>query len=147
LPIEWLLPPILVAFQLAQFEVECLPVRLVGFAVGVGGATVLVWSCLCLERQLIHEAALLDNHTLVTIGPYRFIRHPIYTGYLALLLGSGIATFNWGLLLIWPISLVGIRIQAESEERLLASRFGTEYSNFASHTGRFLPRLRARAPD
>ena len=39
-------------------------------------------------------------------GPYRFIRHPVYAGYLALLLGSGVASLNICLWLLWPVSLI-----------------------------------------
>ena len=62
----------------------------------------------------------------------------------ALLLGSGVGTLNVVLLLIWPVSLLGICVQAGAEERLLRSRFGPEYESYAGRTGAFVPRLRSR---
>jgi protein-S-isoprenylcysteine O-methyltransferase Ste14 len=69
----------------------------------------------------------------------------VYAGYLALLLGSGLASLNVCLWLLWPVSLVGILIQASSEEQLLAAKFGQDYESYVRRTGRLLPRLWGRA--
>jgi protein-S-isoprenylcysteine O-methyltransferase Ste14 len=63
----------------------------------------------------------------------------VYAGYLALLLGSGVASLNVCLLLIWPVSLLGILIQAASEEQLLRARFGQDYERYVGRTGRLVP--------
>jgi protein-S-isoprenylcysteine O-methyltransferase Ste14 len=142
LPVEWLLPPALIALGIAEIGADWLPVRLVGLAIGLGGAALLIWACVFLGRLLVHEAAVLKDHVLVTSGPYQFVRHPVYSGYLALLLGSGVATLNVGVLLLWPIALLGIIIQARAEEQLLVTRFGQDYERYAGRTGRLVPRLR-----
>lgn len=149
LPVEWLLPPALIALRVGEIEAGWLPVRAVGLAVGLAGAVLLVWASLLLGRFLVHEAAVWEDHALVRSGPYRFVRHPVYTGYLALLLGSSVASLNVCLLLLWPVSLLGIRIQAASEEQLLGARFGQDYERYAGRTGRLLPRFwrRAAEPD
>ena len=87
LPAEWLLPPILIALRVGEIEVGWLPVRVVGLAVGLAGAVLLTWSAVLLGRFMMHEAAVREDHALIRNGPYRFIRHPVYAGYLALLLG------------------------------------------------------------
>jgi protein-S-isoprenylcysteine O-methyltransferase Ste14 len=117
-------------------------VRLVGLAVGLAGAVLLVWASVLLGRLMIHEAAVRDDHVLIESGPYRFIRHPVYAGYLALLLGSGVASLNVCLWLLWPVSLLGILIQAASEERVLRERFGQDYERYARRTGQLVPRFR-----
>ena len=147
LPIEWLLPPALIAFQVGEIEAGWLPVRVVGLAVGLTGAVLLVWASVLLGRFLIHEAAVREDHALVVSGPYRFVRHPVYLGYLALLLGSGVASLNVYLLLLWPVSLLGILLQAASEEQLLGARFGRDYKRYAGRTGRLAPRLWGQAAD
>ena len=115
LPAEWLLPPILIALRIGEIEVGWLPVRVVGLAVGLAGAVLLTWSAVLLGRFLTHEAAVRQDHALIGNGPYRFVRHPVYAWYLALLLGSGVASLNICLWLLWPVSLLGILIQAGLE--------------------------------
>jgi protein-S-isoprenylcysteine O-methyltransferase Ste14 len=140
LPAEWLLPPALILSGFGESAVECPAVQVAGFAVAVAGAVLIVWAAVALGRLLVHAAAVLPDHGLVTSGPYRLVRHPVYTGYLALLLGTAVGTLNVGLLLLWPVSLVGILIQAGSEERLLVAHFGDEYRRYAGRTGRLVPR-------
>jgi len=144
LPIEWLLPPVLLLLGVGEIQAEWLPVRLLGFAVSLCGAVMLVWAALALGRFLVHEATVFQDHNLITSGPYRFVRHPIYSGYLALLLGSGVGMLNVCLLLLWPLSLFGILIQAKSEEQLLGSKFAECYKGYAGRTGRLLPRFWGR---
>jgi protein-S-isoprenylcysteine O-methyltransferase len=141
LPVEWLLPPMLILFGLGEIQAEWLPVRLVGLAVGLGGAAVLIWAAAALGRFLVHEAAVFQDHALITSGPYRMLRHPIYSGYLAMLLGSGLGTLNVWLLALWPLSLLGILVQAGAEERLLVAKFGEAYRHYAGRTGQLVPRL------
>jgi protein-S-isoprenylcysteine O-methyltransferase len=147
LPIEWLLPPVLIALGVGEIEAGWLPARVVGLAVGLAGAVLLVWACVLLGRFMMHEAAIRDDHALIESGPYRFVRHPVYTGYLALLLGSGVASLNVCLLLLWPVSLLGILIQAASEEQLLGARFGRDYERYVARTGRLVPRCWSRAAE
>jgi protein-S-isoprenylcysteine O-methyltransferase Ste14 len=141
LPVEWLLPPALIALRIGEIEAGWLPVQIVGLAVAVAGAVLLVWASVLLGRLLIHEAAVREDHVLIESGPYRFVRHPVYSGYLALLLGSGVASLNVCLWLLWPVSLVGIRIQAAAEEKLLEARFGQDYERYVRRTGRLVPRF------
>lgn len=145
LPIEWLLPPGFILLGIGELQAEWLLVRLLGFAVSLCGAIVLLWASATLGRFLVHEATVFQDHALVTRGPYRFVRHPIYSGYLALLLGSGIGMLNVCLLLLWPLSFLGILVQAGSEELLLGSKFADLYQGYAGRTGRWLPRVWGRA--
>ena len=147
LPAEWLLPPILIALRIGEMEVGWLPVRVVGLALGLAGAVLLSWSAVLLGRFMMHEAAVREDHALIRNGPYRFIRHPVYAGYLALLLGSGAASLNLCLWLLWPVSLMGILIQAASEEQLLGERFGQDYECHVRRTGRLVPRPRWQAAE
>jgi protein-S-isoprenylcysteine O-methyltransferase Ste14 len=141
LPIEWLLPPLFILLGVGEVEVNWLASRMVGFIVGLAGTALLVWASIRLGRFMMHDAGVRDDHALIDRGPYQFVRHPVYTGYLALLLGSGIASMNIFLWLLWPVSLLGILIQAASEEKLLRQRFGHVYECYAQQTGGLLPRL------
>src|SRR5262245_44839348 len=97
LPVEWLLPPALIALRVGEIEAGWLPVRVVGLAVGLAGAVLLVWASVLLGRLMIHEAAVREGHALIESGPFRFVRHPVYSGDVALLLGSGVGSRMCGL--------------------------------------------------
>jgi protein-S-isoprenylcysteine O-methyltransferase Ste14 len=142
LPVEWLIPPVLIALRVGEIEAGWLPVQVFGLAVGSAWAVLLIWASVLLGRLLVHEAAVQEDHALIKGGPYRFVRHPVYAGYLALLLGSGVASLNVCLLLIWPVSLLGIFIQAVSEEQLLMRRFGQDYERYVGRTGRLVPHFK-----
>jgi protein-S-isoprenylcysteine O-methyltransferase Ste14 len=77
---------------------------------------------------------------LKTTGPYRFVRHPIYTSYILAWLGGSIATNCWWLL----ISLVCMtflynRAAIQEEKQWLSGKDSEEYKNFMKSRGRFLP--------
>jgi protein-S-isoprenylcysteine O-methyltransferase Ste14 len=147
LPIEWLLPPALIFFGIGEIQTDWFSLRFVAAAVGVCGAVLLVWAAVLLGRFFVHDAAVLRDHVMIVSGPYRFMRHPVYAGYLALLFGSGIAALNVCVLLFWPLSLLGILIQVGSEEQLLGTRFGQDYERYVSQTGQLVPRLWRRAAE
>ena len=145
LPVEWLLPPALIALRVGEFEADWLPLRVVGLTIGLAGAILLGWASVLLGRLMLHEAAVRADHALIETGPYRFVRHPVYAGYLALLLGSGVASLNVCLLLLWPFSLLGILIQAATEEQILRARFGQDYERYVERTGWLVPRFNGQA--
>jgi protein-S-isoprenylcysteine O-methyltransferase Ste14 len=140
LPVEWLLPPILIFLEQGEMEADWPAVRFLGLALALCGAGLLLWASVVLGRFLVHAATVFQDHVLIGSGPYRFVRHPIYSGYLALLLGSALGTLNIWLLLLWPVSLAGILLQAGAEEKLLEQKFGPAYQSYAARTGQLLPR-------
>ncbi|MBN1437948.1 MAG: isoprenylcysteine carboxylmethyltransferase family protein [Anaerolineales bacterium] len=84
-----------------------------------------------------------ELHALVQSGPYRIIRHPIYTAYLLMYLGGGLAAGNWVLVVI-PVTCFFLNacLRMPQEERILTELFGPEYTAYMQRTGRLLPRLR-----
>ncbi len=94
-----------------------------------------------LGKNYSGSVVIKDSHTLVTSGPYRWVRNPIYTSYFALTLSLFPLTTNWfiGLALLGLSILLASRV--EGEEALLLERFGDEYRAYMRRTGRFLPRL------
>jgi protein-S-isoprenylcysteine O-methyltransferase Ste14 len=87
------------------------------------------------------------HHSLVTTGPYRLARHPMYTAYLMLFLGAFLLSANWaigagGIGVI--LTLMTARLAGE--ERRLEERFGAAWLAYREATGAFLPRLRRPAP-
>lgn len=82
------------------------------------------------------------DHDLVTWGPFATIRHPIYTGLVAMLFALGVAFGHWrGLLVGFPLFALGTWIRVREEEKLLRSHFGEEYEAYAARVKRFVPKL------
>ena len=141
IPLTWLLPPLVILLRIGEPQVEWNGLRLLGFLLSLYAAVMLLWAPASLGRFLVPRAVVFRDHALVTAGPYRLVRHPIYSGVLALWLGAALATVNLVLLFLWPIALIGVSIQARVEEGLLHSKFGAAYENYSRRTRRFLPRF------
>ena len=96
-----------------------------------------------LGRQWSYEARVIEGHELVMRGPYRFVRHPIYTAMLGKLLASNFAFGHWiGLALAGTIFVIGTLIRIGSEEKLLRATFGEQYEAYAKRVPAFVPGLR-----
>ena len=86
-----------------------------------------------------------ENRTeLAEGGPYRWIRHPIYGGWLLILLGSVLVIPSATIDLAAVVTALGILVQALREEQHLRGTFGERYVRYLARTGRFAPRLRLR---
>jgi protein-S-isoprenylcysteine O-methyltransferase Ste14 len=81
-----------------------------------------------------------DDHELVTTGPYRWIRNPLYTAGALLLFGLGLVSASWVLGGVAVLTIVAMRWRLTTEEAQLESRFGQKYRDYVARTGRFLPR-------
>ncbi len=108
---------------------------LVGYAV-----VVLPWTVRSLGRFAVPGAGVLRDHVLITSGPFRRIRNPLYSAVLALWLGTALGTLNWLLLLLFPALLAGMLFSARMEEGLLRDKFGASYDAYVERTGRLLPK-------
>ena len=107
-------------------------------------ATVLSWAGVhSLGRQWRVDAGLSYDHELVTSGPYKLVRHPIYTSMLCLLLGTGfMVTPLWLFLLAVVVFLLGTEIRVRIEDRLLASRFAERFQEYARKVPAYIPFVR-----
>lgn len=96
-----------------------------------------------LGRQWRIDAGLSPDHELVQSGPYRAVRHPIYTSMLCTLLGTGVMIAPWPMLLLAAVVfLIGAEIRVRIEEKLLASRFGEQFRAYQRRTAAYIPLLR-----
>jgi len=120
------------------------PLQVASSVLRVGGAAAIILGALRLGRCASVHPAPTEGAVLRTDGPYRFVRHPIYSG--VLLLAGGIAATNGGVLaiiiLVGLIAVLGVKVRLE--EGLLRRRF-PGYAAYAASTPRFLPRPTRRA--
>ncbi|MCZ6835853.1 MAG: isoprenylcysteine carboxylmethyltransferase family protein, partial [Planctomycetota bacterium] len=82
-----------------------------------------------------------DDATLVTSGPYRFIRHPMYSFGLILFLSISLLSSSWFLALSGFVGFTLLALRTRVEERRLVEKFGEDYRHYQRTTGQFLPRL------
>jgi protein-S-isoprenylcysteine O-methyltransferase Ste14 len=109
-----------------------------GITVQAAAVLLMIWARMTFGRRSFHASADPTEGGLVTTGPYRFIRHPIYTA--ACLFGCAGAVSNWsvpaGVLAVMMI--VGAIVRMLCEERLVVARY-PEYQEYARTTRRMVP--------
>jgi len=109
-------------------------------------ATTSVWFALSaimiLGKQWSPAARIVDQHELITRGPYNIVRHPIYTGLFGLMIATGLALSSvWAVLIAAVIYLLGSLVRIRSEEKLLLEHFGDQYAAYQRRVPAFIPSL------
>jgi protein-S-isoprenylcysteine O-methyltransferase Ste14 len=93
-----------------------------------------------LGKQWAFAARLVEDHKLITTGPYAFVRNPIYTGMFGMLIATGLALEHWiGLIVGIILFSIGLVIRIRSEEKLLRAAFGKEFDEYAEKVSAVIP--------
>ena len=100
------------------------------------------WLFSSLDRNITHTVAIRQEHTLVTHGPYHWVRNPLYSVGFLFFLGLSLLTANWFIFVTMLITFGILLVRTPIEEEKLVERFGDEYRQYMRKTGRFLPKLR-----
>jgi protein-S-isoprenylcysteine O-methyltransferase Ste14 len=101
----------------------------------------LFWTFHSLGKNLTDTVVTRREHTLVTHGPYRWVRHPFYGVVFLWGLSLSLVTANWLLALFGITAVTLLVIRTRIEEAKLTERFGDEYRAYARRTGKFFPRF------
>ncbi len=112
------------------------------FTVGIAAASgwLIKASVTTLGKQWAMRARLVEDHKLITVGPYAYIRNPIYTGMFGMLIATGLATEHWIALLIAIVVFgAGLVIRVRVEEKLLRDQFGAEFDEYAKRVPAVIP--------
>src|SRR6202163_1610444 len=143
----------------AYFSVGFYPLQQKQFSPVTSGSRVLEWGVAVLTaaialasvwlvnaaarrlgKQWALAARLVEGHTLIQDGPYRFVRNPIYTGMFGMLLATGMVAAQWlPLLVAIVLFAVGTYIRIRSEERLLRQAFGSDFEQYARNVPALIP--------
>jgi protein-S-isoprenylcysteine O-methyltransferase Ste14 len=115
-----------------------------GIAVTWVGVSVAVWARYCLGEYWSARVTLKEGHQLIRTGPYRFVRHPIYTGMLLGSVGTALVVGEWRGVLAVVMLLAAHSRKAMREESMLTREFGEEYKAYRQQTGFLFPRLWGR---
>jgi len=101
-----------------------------GLTVNAFGLVLAIWSRRCLGRYWSGKITIKVDHQLIRSGPYRLIRHPIYTALLGLYLGTAIVSGELHALIGWVLAVVAYLRKIRLEEANLAKAFGEEYRSY-----------------
>lgn len=112
----------------------------IGVAVFAAGLAIRWYSIIHLGSFFTVDVAIAANHRLIDTGPYRFVRHPSYTGALMAFLGLALCLANWASLAVMlvPVFLVFLW-RMHVEEGALVQALGDQYRNYMNRTKRLIP--------
>ena len=117
-------------------------VRWVGVALCALTGALWIWTFHQLGLNLTDTVVTRRAHTLVTAGPYRWVRHPFYSCVALFTTGAALVSANWFVAVTAAVCFILIVIRTRTEEEHLLARFGPAYDAYRARTGRFFPRLR-----
>ena len=117
------------------------PIRLAGIALALINLPILYALFKNLGSNVTSTASTRENHTLVTTGPYRWIRHPLYTIGLILWFSLALITNLWPILVSIALFIPIINKRTQTEEANLIAKFGQDYIDYQQRIGKYLPRL------
>jgi protein-S-isoprenylcysteine O-methyltransferase Ste14 len=104
------------------------------------GIFVRIWAIRHLGKLFTVDVGIQPGHHVVQDGPFRFVRHPSYSGSLLAWIGVGLLTRNWlGFFVIVICTFVAYVLRISVEEKVLREQFGTEYEKYAARTKKMVP--------
>jgi protein-S-isoprenylcysteine O-methyltransferase Ste14 len=133
------------AFRLERWHAAAvggggLPLFVAGLVLMAAGLAVRQWSILVLGRFFTVDVRVHPEQTVVNRGPYRFVRHPSYSGMILFFAGLGLALDNWASLAVLALApTAGLLVRIRSEERALVGALGDAYRGYAATRRRLFP--------
>jgi len=116
-------------------------VRWLGVGLGILSVVGIYWLFSSIGSGITPTSATRTEHRLVTRGPYRWVRHPLYTIGSSMFIAFGMMADNWFIAALGVLAFVAMAIRTPKEEANLIEKFGDEYRNYMKRTGKFLPKF------
>jgi protein-S-isoprenylcysteine O-methyltransferase Ste14 len=113
---------------------------LTGVVITAMGVAIAIWARMILNTNWSGVVALKTGHELIRKGPYRWIRHPIYTGILLAMIGTAIVRNHVRGWIGVAVVIATFYFKARREEQFLRQEFGAGFEEHSRHTGMFLPK-------
>jgi protein-S-isoprenylcysteine O-methyltransferase Ste14 len=110
-----------------------------GAVLTLAGLLFAVWARVHLGGNWSGTVTVKENHELITSGPYRFVRHPIYSGLLLALIGSALARPEWRGVLAVAIAFYALWRKSRIEEQFMRNQFGAAYEEYARRVPALVP--------
>ncbi|MFX0197139.1 MAG: NnrU family protein [Candidatus Hodarchaeota archaeon] len=115
-------------------------VRWLGITITIISIFFLIWVHRHLDRQWSLALEIQTDHKLITTGPYKWIRHPMYLGIFVYTIGLILISSDLLILLFFGFTIWVNYRRIPKEEQMMINEFGDEYREYMKYTGRFLPR-------
>jgi protein-S-isoprenylcysteine O-methyltransferase Ste14 len=116
-------------------------VRWIGVVIGVFCTLGIYWLFSSIGTGITPTSATRKQHQLVTSGPYRWVRHPLYTVGSSMFIALGLMADNWFIITLGMLAFLAMAMRTPREEANLIEKFGDEYREYMRRTGRFLPKF------
>jgi len=117
-------------------------VRWLGAVFIFAGDLLFIWSHKALGRNWSPILEIRKEHVLVTDGPYRFIRHPMYAAIFLIGIGVSLLSANWIVALSYMLPTTCLYlVRVSDEEEMMIGQFGDDYRKYMARTGRLVPKL------
>lgn len=116
-------------------------VVLIGAPLVLIGLGIAVWARFYLGRNWSGTVTFKQDHELIVSGPYRYVRHPIYSGILLAVAGTACAIGQWRGALAVVLIFIAFWYRSRLEERLLNEHFGDAYRRYRAHVKALIPYL------
>jgi protein-S-isoprenylcysteine O-methyltransferase Ste14 len=101
-----------------------------------------IYSQALLDKYWSPQLQIQKEHRIVISGPYRVIRHPIYTAMSIWAIGLALFTANMVFTVLAVLTIIGLILRVPKEEKMMIEQFGEEYKKYIQSTGRYFPRFR-----
>jgi protein-S-isoprenylcysteine O-methyltransferase Ste14 len=119
-------------------------VRFLGIGIAIVNDVLLYWLFSSIGSGISPTSATRKEHKLSTSGPYRWVRHPLYTVGSILFISFGMMADNWFIAALGILAFIAMAKRTPQEEANLIEKFGDEYREYMKHTGRFFPKVGSR---
>jgi protein-S-isoprenylcysteine O-methyltransferase Ste14 len=130
-----------IGFLQSRFVPEENWIQWAGIVLTSLGAAIAIWSRRTLGENWSARVTLKEEHQLIRSGPYRFVRHPIYTGMFVATAGTALVVGEWRAVLAVVLMFAAHSRKALREEAMLTREFGADYAAYRQRTGFLFPRL------
>lgn len=124
-----------------RFLADSSATAVLGVLLTAAGVAFAIWARWHLGANWSAIVSIREQHELIRSGPYRHVRHPIYTGMLLAMAGTALVLGEVRGLLAFAITLFTFYWKARTEEAWLMREFGERFKDHTSQTGMFLPRF------